>query len=96
VALGERIFNGQAGGGTCAGCHGENGKGSSLSPDLTRGQWLWGDGSLESIRKTIADGVPQPKEFRSPMPPKGGAALNDSDVAAVAAYVWTISRERGK
>ncbi len=94
VAKGERIFNGHAEGGTCSGCHGVNGKGSPLGPDLTRGKWLWGDGSLESIRSVIAQGVSAPKEYRSPMPPKGGADLSDSDVAAVAAYVWAISRPR--
>jgi glucose/arabinose dehydrogenase/mono/diheme cytochrome c family protein len=96
VTLGEQVFNGQTGGGTCAGCHGQNGKGSPLGPDLTRGKWLWADGSLESIRKTIADGVMRPKEYRDPMPPKGGAALSDNDVVAVAAYIWSISREKGK
>ncbi|HEY8162840.1 MAG TPA: c-type cytochrome [Methylocystis sp.] len=93
---GELIFNGHAAGGTCAGCHGENGKGAPLGPDLTRGKWLWGDGSLASITKTIAEGVAQPKEYRSPMPPKGGAPLTDSDVAAVSAYVWAISRQKEK
>jgi hypothetical protein len=39
--------------------------------------------------------VSQPREFRSPMPPRGGADLNDADVAAVAAYVWAISRPPG-
>jgi hypothetical protein len=29
------------------------------------------------------------------MPPKGGAPLSDSDVAAVAAYVWAISHRKG-
>jgi glucose/arabinose dehydrogenase/mono/diheme cytochrome c family protein len=95
VAQGERIFNGHAAGGTCSGCHGDNGKGSPLGPDLTRGKWLWGDGSLASIRNVIAKGVSQPREFRSPMPPRGGADLNDADVAAVAAYVWAISRPPG-
>jgi glucose/arabinose dehydrogenase/mono/diheme cytochrome c family protein len=93
VAQGERIFNGEAENGTCAGCHGANGKGSPLAPDLTRAKWLWGDGSLGAIEKVIAQGVAQPKAYRSPMPPKGGAALSDADVAAVAAYVWAISRE---
>jgi hypothetical protein len=30
------------------------------------------------------------------MPPRGGAPLSDSDVAAVAAYVWAISHPGGK
>ncbi|MGJ0508383.1 MAG: c-type cytochrome [Methylocystis sp.] len=96
VAKGERIFNGHAASGNCSGCHGENGKGSPLGPDLTSGKWLWGDGSLDAIRKTIADGVPAPKDYRSPMPPKGGAPLTDADVTAVAAYVWAIGHPAGK
>jgi len=90
VALGERIFRGQADGGTCAGCHGSDGKGSPLAPDLTSGKWLWSDGSLATLTRTIAEGVPAPKQYRSAMPPKGGAQLSDSDVAAVAAYVWSL------
>lgn len=96
VARGERIFNGQAGGGTCAGCHGADGRGSPLGPDLTRDEWLWGDGSLDAIRSVIVQGVNAPKTYRSPMPPKGGAELSDADVAAVAAYVWAISRSAGR
>ncbi|RTL84039.1 MAG: c-type cytochrome [Hyphomicrobiales bacterium] len=96
VARGERIFNGQEAGGNCSGCHGANGKGSPLGPDLTRGKWLWADGSLASIRSVIAKGVSQPKDFRSPMPPRGGADLSDADVSAVAAYVWSISRRPGR
>jgi hypothetical protein len=30
------------------------------------------------------------------MPVRGGAPLSDSDVAAVAAYVWAISHSDGK
>lgn len=91
VALGDRIFHGQAGGGTCEGCHGSNAKGTPLAPDLTSGDWLWGDGSLAAITRTIADGVSNPKKYRSPMPPMGGAQLSHSDVDAVAAYVWALS-----
>jgi glucose/arabinose dehydrogenase/cytochrome c5 len=95
VALGSRIFHGQVANGTCAGCHGSNGRGSPVGPDLTTSKWLWGDGSLEAITRTIAEGVAQPKEYRSPMPPLGGAQLSHSDVKAVAAYVWAISHQKG-
>ena len=94
VALGGRIFHGEIKGGTCAGCHGSNGKGSPVGPDLTAGQWLWGDGSIAAITGTITGGVAQPKKYRSLMPPLGGAQLSPSDVAAVVAYVWAISREK--
>ena len=87
-----RIFHGQVDGGTCAGCHGSNAKGTPLAPDLTSGKWLWGDGSLASITPDRSqNGVPQPKKYRSPMPPMGGAQLSRSRSQAVAAYVWAIS-----
>ena len=96
VALGNRIYHGQVADGPCAGCHGANAEGTPLAPDLTGSKWLWGDGSLQAITKTITDGVPQPKNYRSPMPPMGGAQLSRSEVAAVAAYVWAISHRNGK
>ncbi len=91
VALGERIFLGQVGGATCTGCHGADAKGTPLGPNLTDTQWLWGDGSYASIEKTITDGVPQPKKYRSPMPPMGGAQLTSDQVSALAAYIWALS-----
>jgi len=91
VALGDRIFHGQVDGGTCAGCHGADAKGSSVGSDLADGHWLWGDGSLPAIVRTIDSGVPQPKDHTGAMPPKGGAQLSQADVTAVADYVWAIS-----
>jgi glucose/arabinose dehydrogenase/mono/diheme cytochrome c family protein len=91
VALGDRVYHGQVGGASCAGCHGGDGKGSPLGPDLTDQKWLWSDGSYPGIAKTITDGVMQPKEYRSPMPPMGGAQLTADQVSAVAAYVWALS-----
>jgi glucose/arabinose dehydrogenase/mono/diheme cytochrome c family protein len=93
VALGDRIFHGQASNGTCSGCHGSDAKGTSVGPDLTSGKWLWSDGSLPALTKTITEGVPHPKEYEGVMPPKGGAQLSDSDVTAVAAYVWTVGHQ---
>src|SRR6202007_1172619 len=82
VALGSRIFHGQEATGTCAGCHGTNGKGSPIGPDLTSGKWLCGDGSMAAITRTITEGVAQPKKYRSPMPPLGGAQLSAPEMAA--------------
>jgi len=96
VALGSRIFGGQVASAPCAGCHGTDGRGSPQGPDLTSGKWLWGDGSFAAIAHTIAVGVPQPKEYGAPMPPKGGAELSSSEVSAVAAYVWTLSHRGGR
>jgi glucose/arabinose dehydrogenase/cytochrome c5 len=91
VALGDRIFHGQVGGATCTGCHGADAAGTPLGPNLTGRTWLWGDGSYAAIKKIITDGVPEPKRYRSPMPPMGGAQLTPDQVSAVAAYVWALS-----
>ncbi len=91
VALGGRVYQGQIGGAPCAGCHGESGQGTALGPALNGTKWLWSNGSYAGIKKTIDEGVSQPKQFRSPMPPKGGAQLTPDQVSAVAAYVWSLS-----
>ena len=93
VALGDRVYHGQAGGATCTGCHGANATGTPLGPDLTKQKWMWSDGSLAGILKVITEGVPNPKEFRSPMPPMGGAQLSETQTSAVAAYVWALSHK---
>jgi glucose/arabinose dehydrogenase/mono/diheme cytochrome c family protein len=90
VALGDRVYHGQVGGASCAGCHGANGTGSTLGPDLTSGKWLWSDGSYPGISATIAQGVAQPKQYRAPMPAMGGAQLSSDELFAVAAYVWAL------
>jgi mono/diheme cytochrome c family protein len=64
--------------------------GTSVGPSLSNGLWVWGDGSLPAITKTITTGVPRPRNYTGVMPPKGGAELSDQDVAAVAAYVWAV------
>jgi glucose/arabinose dehydrogenase/mono/diheme cytochrome c family protein len=92
VAMGERIYRGQVAGAACTGCHGNNGTGTPLGPDLSDTKWLWSDGSYTGIARTITTGVSEPKEYRSPMPPMGGAQLTPEQVSAVAAYVWGLSR----
>ena len=94
VALGKKIFHGEVAGATCAGCHGADGIGTPAGADLTLGTWLWGDGSLQSITNTIKKGVLKPKQHPGAMPPLGGVALSDNDVAAVAAYVWAIGHQK--
>jgi glucose/arabinose dehydrogenase len=90
VALGDRIFHGEASNGACSGCHGSDAAGTSVGPSLSNGIYVWGDGSLPAITKTITTGVPRPRNYTGVMPPKGGAELSDQDVAAVAAYVWAV------
>jgi mono/diheme cytochrome c family protein len=92
IALGDSIFHGKVGGALCFTCHGPAGKGvTGLGPNLTDKEWTNGDGSVDFIRKTVTEGIPKPKKFPAPMPPKGGGSLNDSQIAAVAEYVYSLS-----
>jgi mono/diheme cytochrome c family protein len=94
VALGDRIFHGEAANGTCGGCHGSDGRGSPVGADLVEGKWLWSDGSLDGISKTISTGVAKPKTVGGAMPPNGGTSLEPDQLKAVAAYVYAISRKK--
>ena len=93
IALGDSIFHGQVGGGTCTACHGQDAKGTAIAPDLTDSKWINGDGSYPFLVNTITNGVPKPKEHPAPMPPKGGAPLTDDQVKAVAAYEYSLSHK---
>ncbi len=90
VALGDRIFHGEASDGTCSGCHGSNAGGSTVGPALNSGHWLWSDGSLSGLTATIESGVAHPRQYQGVMPPLGGAPLSPQDVTAVAAHVWAV------
>ena len=89
VAAGDQLYHTQS----CVGCHGADAKGTPVGPDLTSGKWLWGDGSLAALKNTIANGVAAPKQYRSPMPAKGGAQLSDSDLDSMTAYVWAVGHQ---
>lgn len=88
VQQGRRIYTSA---GNCAGCHGASGSGGSLGPNLTDSRWLNGNGSYESIAGLVRSGVARPRQFPAPMPPKGGGALSEQQVCAVAAYVYSLS-----
>ena len=90
VDTGRGLFNGA---GLCSTCHGENGVGTAIGPNLTDATWLHSDGSFPAITKTIVEGVTQPKESMIPMLPKGGSGITDEQAAAIAAYVWTLSNK---
>jgi len=91
VELGDQVFHGRVGGAGCTGCHGSDARGTPLGPSLAGPNWLWSDGSYAGLERTVRDGVAEPKQYRSPMPPMGGASLTPEQVAAVAAYVWALS-----
>jgi len=85
VAAGQQTFNT-----VCVACHGPDAKGTQLAPDLTDQEWLNTDGTYEGIISIVTNGVPQPKQHPSPMPPMGGASLTEQQVRDVAAYVWSL------
>jgi mono/diheme cytochrome c family protein len=90
LALGEKIYRGQAAGGTCMGCHGSDGAGTQVGANLVDATWLHSDGSLAGIKGTIVKGVAMAKQSIGAMPPLGAAPLQPADVDAVTAYVWAI------
>ncbi len=90
VQEGQQIY---AGAGICAACHGPDATGA-IGPDLTDAEWLLDDGEYEQIVARILSGVTRAEATNSlgaTMPPKGGAAITNAQVSAVAAYVWTLS-----
>ncbi len=95
IAMGDSIFNT----GACQRCHGQKGAGGQNGPSLVAGPWLHSTGKYEEIVATITTGVPRTalkdQTRRFPMNPRGGPMnLTDDQVKAVAAYVYSISRDR--
>ncbi len=91
IEEGEGIYGGA---GICMSCHAATGEGiPNLGANLTDDEWLHTDGSYEAIVENIMTGVTsQESSSGVPMPAKGGAAITDDQVKAVAAYVWTLSQ----
>jgi len=89
---GKAIFEGK---GNCFTCHRKDGKGTPLAPDLTDDTWINFDSrpTAEAVAALVKEGVAQPKQHPAPMPPMGGASLSDDEIAAVAAYVLSLSAQ---
>jgi cbb3-type cytochrome c oxidase subunit III len=87
VTAGQQIFTST---GNCYTCHGPDGKGTALAPNLTDAEWINISGSFDDIQKVIKSGVNPPKQHPAPMPAMGGANLNDAQVKQLAAYVWSL------
>ncbi len=90
VSAGQQIFTGK---GICYTCHGMDGTGTQLAPNLTDETWLNvpADPALDDIVQLVKSGVPSPVEHPAPMPAMGGANLSDEEVQNVAAYVLSLS-----
>ncbi len=94
LALGDSLFHGLIGATSCQACHGPDGKGGTVAPDLTDSTWLHSDGSYGAIYKQVETGVMQPKQYLGVMPPFGGAPLTPDKHRAVAAYVYSLSHPK--
>ena len=87
ISDGGNVFKGS---GLCFACHGPEAKGiPGLGADLTDPEWIHMDGSYEKIVELITAGTASAAGVA--MPPKGGSAISEADVKAVAAYVWRLS-----
>jgi mono/diheme cytochrome c family protein len=87
ISRGKTIFTGA---GVCFACHGMAAEGVT-GPSLTDSVWIHNRGEYDKIVQLIMTGV-DAKASKSGvvMPPRGGSAINDADVRAVAAYVWSL------
>lgn len=85
IAHGDRVFHGEAANGQCSVCHGIDGKGTPNGNDLTAGMFVWSDGSVKELKRTILHNMA--------VAPGMDGDLKPADVDAVAAYVWAISRQ---
>lgn len=89
IAWGKQLFHGSA---NCAACHGDGGRGTDDGPNITGALWLHGPGTYESLIEQVKHGVPASRSVTGQaMPMRGWVPMNDDDVNAVAAYVWSIS-----
>lgn len=94
VTQGDEIYHGK---GQCFTCHGPDGKGTQLAPDQTDDNWIQFEKPVtwEKIQNIVKNGVPNPKEHPSAMPPMGGAQLSDDEIKAVSAYIYSLSHTGG-
>lgn len=85
ILHGDRVFHGEAANGQCSVCHGIDGKGTPNGNDLTAGMFVWSDGSVKELKRTILHNMA--------VAPGMDGDLKPADVDAVAAYVWAISHQ---
>ncbi len=91
IAKGDTIFHTT---GNCYACHGSNAEGT-IGPNLTDAEWLHGDGSYDMIVATVTQGIPKEEAKKGiAMPAKGGSAIGEEDVKAVAAYVYSLGHKK--
>ena len=85
IQHGDRVFHGEAANGQCSICHGKDAKGTPNGNDLTVGMFVWSDGSVKELKRTILHNMT--------VAPTMDGDLKPADVEAVPAYVWAISHQ---
>jgi len=85
ILHGDRVFHGEAANGQCSVCHSIDGKGTANGNDLTAGMFIWSDGSVKELKRTILHNMA--------VAPGRDGDLEPADVDAVSAYVWAISHQ---
>jgi cbb3-type cytochrome c oxidase subunit III len=91
IERGDTVFHGE---GLCVACHGEAVAGV-LGPKLADTEWWHASGSYSSIMRQVLVGIPEEKSLSgTEMPARGGTDINESDIIAVSAYVWTLSHPK--
>jgi cytochrome c oxidase cbb3-type subunit III len=91
LAGGEAAF-----GDNCAPCHGRGAQGFPGYPNLRDDSWIWGDGSLEEIHKTITHGIRSndPQTRTNQMPAFGHTGvLTNPQLKDVTQYVLSLSNK---
>ena len=92
VRTGFDLYHGK---GACNQCHGELGLGTPDGPPLVVGQWKLGPGTLDwLVHITRHAGWGATSRAGDPAPMRGPTVLDSAEVAAVASYVWSVSRGR--
>ena len=78
VALGQSIFQNK-----CTPCHGPDGGGNTIGPNLTDQYWIHG-GGIKNVFRTIKYGVPEKGMI------SWQTQLTASDMQKVASFVWSL------
>ena len=95
ITLGDSLFHASS----CTRCHGADAKGAQNGPNLTTATHMHVNGTYDDFVRIITSGVPrdsiQDKSHRFGMQPRGGTQnpLNDDQIRAVAAYVFSLSHK---
>ena len=80
----------------CSMCHGAEGRGNSMGPDLTSRERVHSDGSVEGILAVLETGVPKGEivnpRFGMAMPSAREIVADPDRLRALAEYVASLSR----